>query len=340
MVWDPGEDHDACSEEGLTAVCIEGEFDVWAMSVTRDIVVSDYDPAWPEWFEAVYGHVWPAVEDIAPRIDHVGSTAVPGLAAKPIIDMDVVVTTADDLSEVIERLASIGYRWLGDLGVPGREAFELVGNQKLPAHQLYVVVKDNKAHLDHWLLRDLLREDAEARSTTPPSRDTTPSWPTGTWKCTWPRRRPSWPNSSPEHEPSGDSGRRPTGNRTSIRPDRHPAFSGTVWWAQGSRLMSSRSTLRATTWATCCASLGDSRWRYHRGFVLAGTTITALLLRDCLQRPAGDVIGRYRLLAHEGEVLPCSDRLRRGASAGPGSSPRSSIGVSTAPGHSTLTLTP
>jgi len=162
-VWDAGEDHDAYSEEGLTAVCIEGEFDVWAVSVTHDIVISDYDPAWPEWFEAVYGHVWPAVRDIALRIDHVGSTAVPGLAAKPIIDMDVVVATAHDVSEVIERLATIGYRWRGDLGVPGREAVKLIRDQKLPAHQLYVVVENNKAHLDHWLLRDLLREDAEAR---------------------------------------------------------------------------------------------------------------------------------------------------------------------------------
>jgi hypothetical protein len=41
-------------------------------------------------------------------------------------------------------------------------------------------------------------------------------------------------------------------------------------------------------------------------------TITALLRVTCLQRPAGDVIGRYRLLARDGEVLPCSDRLRRG----------------------------
>ncbi len=44
-MWDAGEGHDAYSDEGLTAVCIEGEFDVWAVSVTHDIVVSDYDPA-------------------------------------------------------------------------------------------------------------------------------------------------------------------------------------------------------------------------------------------------------------------------------------------------------
>jgi GrpB-like predicted nucleotidyltransferase (UPF0157 family) len=88
---------------------------------------------------------------------------VPGLAAKPIIDMDIVVATEDDVRPVIERLAAIGYRWLGDLGIPGRQAFDPNPDDALPAHHLYVVVENNKAHLDHWLLRDLLREDANAR---------------------------------------------------------------------------------------------------------------------------------------------------------------------------------
>lgn len=162
-VWEPGEDHDARSEAGLTAVCAAGEFDVMALSVTRDIVVSDYDPAWPEWFAAVRRTVWPAVEDVALRIDHVGSTAVPGLAAKPMIDMDVVVATEHGVMAAVERLAAIGYRWRGDLGVPGRQAVEPARDDGLPAHHLYVVVEDSKAHLDHRLLRDLLREDADTR---------------------------------------------------------------------------------------------------------------------------------------------------------------------------------
>jgi GrpB-like predicted nucleotidyltransferase (UPF0157 family) len=111
----------------------------------------------------VSAHVWPAVRDVALRIDHVGSTAVPGLAAKPIIDMDVVLASERDLPAVTERLAAIGYRWRGDLGVPGREAFGPRRDLGLPPHQLYVVVEDNRAHLDHWLLRDLLRDDAQAR---------------------------------------------------------------------------------------------------------------------------------------------------------------------------------
>ena len=58
---------------------------------TTSIVVVDYDPSWPTTFEQVRVQVWPAVQDVAIGIEHVGSTSVPGLAAKPIIDMDVVV---------------------------------------------------------------------------------------------------------------------------------------------------------------------------------------------------------------------------------------------------------
>ena len=50
-----------------------------------------------------------------------------------------------------------------NLGVTGRQAFKLRQDGGWPPHQLYLVVEDNRAHLDHWLLRDLLREDAGAR---------------------------------------------------------------------------------------------------------------------------------------------------------------------------------
>jgi GrpB-like predicted nucleotidyltransferase (UPF0157 family) len=161
--WDVGEEHDARSDGGCTAICVEGAFEMWATQVTKDIVVVDYDERWPTWFEEISAVVWPAVADVAVRIDHVGSTSVPGVAAKPIIDMDVVVASDEDVSPAIERLAAIGYRWRGDLGVEGRQAFQPVEEDDLPPHQLYLVVEGNKAHLDHVLLRDLLRQDSEAR---------------------------------------------------------------------------------------------------------------------------------------------------------------------------------
>jgi GrpB-like predicted nucleotidyltransferase (UPF0157 family)/quercetin dioxygenase-like cupin family protein len=162
-LWEAGEEHEAHSDAGLTATCIEGSFDVWAVVVTTDIVVADHDPAWRGWFETVRDHVWPAVEGLALRIDHVGSTAVPGLAAKPVVDMDIVVAAPADVRPAIRRLAAIGYRWRGDLGVVGREAFAPPPDADLPPHHLYLVVEGSPAHLDHVVLRDLLRGDAGAR---------------------------------------------------------------------------------------------------------------------------------------------------------------------------------
>jgi GrpB-like predicted nucleotidyltransferase (UPF0157 family)/quercetin dioxygenase-like cupin family protein len=162
-LWDQGEDHEAGTDTGLTALCIEGDFEVWATAVTKDITVTDYNAAWPRWFEQVRAHVWPAVSDIAVGIDHVGSTAVPGLAAKPIIDLDVVVASEAGTGPVIARLTDIGYRWRGDLGVAGRQVFDPVRDLGLPPHHLYLVVKDSRPHLDHWLLRDLLKADGAAR---------------------------------------------------------------------------------------------------------------------------------------------------------------------------------
>jgi GrpB-like predicted nucleotidyltransferase (UPF0157 family) len=164
VLLDPGETGQLASDAGLTAINIEGDFQPAATVVTQEIVVSDYDPEWLAWFEELKDRLWPAVASVAMRIDHVGSTSVPGLAAKPIIDMDIVVRGPEEVDVVVERLRAIGYTWLGDLGVEGREAFQPPPEGFTPRHHLYVVVENNKAHLDHWLLRDLLRSDPEARA--------------------------------------------------------------------------------------------------------------------------------------------------------------------------------
>jgi GrpB-like predicted nucleotidyltransferase (UPF0157 family) len=129
----------------------------------RTIVVVDYDPGWPETFELVRSHVWPAVSDIASSIEHVGSTAVPGLAAKPVIDVTVVVPSQDDVPLAIERLARIGYVHRGDLGIEGREAFD--GPDGAPDHNLYLCPRDGLGLANHLAVRDHLRahpEDVQA----------------------------------------------------------------------------------------------------------------------------------------------------------------------------------
>ncbi len=120
------------------------------------IVVSDYHPGWPERFEDLRQRLAPHVAGLAVSIEHVGSTAVPGCAAKPIIDLDIVVSEESVMPELVSRLAGQGYRHEGDLGIRGREAF-----QAPPAssgHHLYAVVAGSKPHLDHVLLRGYLRQ--------------------------------------------------------------------------------------------------------------------------------------------------------------------------------------
>jgi GrpB-like predicted nucleotidyltransferase (UPF0157 family) len=125
------------------------------------VVVVDADPRWPRQFQQIALYLEPFVGESALRIEHVGSTSVPSLAAKPIIDIDVVVAHESQVHEVISLIESAGYRWVGDLTVTGREAFEPINTPSLPVHHLYLVVENNRAHTDHWLLRDALRENPE-----------------------------------------------------------------------------------------------------------------------------------------------------------------------------------
>ncbi|POX52844.1 GrpB family protein [Streptomyces sp. Ru72] len=124
--------------------------------MTHVIVISDYDPRWPERFEDLRQRLAPHVVDLAVSIEHVGSTAVPGCAAKPVIDLDVVVSEEAVIPELISRLAGQGYQHEGDLGIRGREAFQ--APPAAPGHHLYAVVAGSKPHLDHVLLRDYLRQ--------------------------------------------------------------------------------------------------------------------------------------------------------------------------------------
>lgn len=124
--------------------------------MTDVIVVSDYDSRWPEQFEDLRQRLAPHVASLAVSIEHVGSTAVPRCAAKPVIDLDIVVSEEAVMPELISRLAGQGYRHEGDLGVPGREAFQ--APPAAPEHHLYGVAAGSKPHLDHVLLRDYLRE--------------------------------------------------------------------------------------------------------------------------------------------------------------------------------------
>lgn len=124
-------------------------------SQREPIVISDYDDTWVATFAELAEPVGAVLLDLGARVEHVGSTAVAGLAAKPIIDIDVVVRSGDHVATAIERLRNLGYIYQGDKGIPGREAFLWPSGAR--RHHLYLVVAGSRPHLAHIQFRDHLR---------------------------------------------------------------------------------------------------------------------------------------------------------------------------------------
>ena len=121
------------------------------------VVIADYDPAWPRRYEALRARLVEALGELAAAIEHVGSTSVPGLAAKPTIDLNVMLRSSDELPAVIERLAGLGYAHEGDLGIAGREAFATPPGYGVHDHHLYVCAPGWGGYADQIVFRDYLR---------------------------------------------------------------------------------------------------------------------------------------------------------------------------------------
>jgi GrpB-like predicted nucleotidyltransferase (UPF0157 family) len=118
-------------------------------------VVAEYDPGWPGVFERLRDRLDAVLAGVAHVTEHVGSTAVCGLAAKPIIDVDIVVANQAAVGPAAKALAAAGWRHEGDLGIKGREAF--LPPADAAYHHLYLVVAGSRPHRDHIDLRDFLR---------------------------------------------------------------------------------------------------------------------------------------------------------------------------------------
>jgi GrpB-like predicted nucleotidyltransferase (UPF0157 family) len=126
--------------------------------VRADCVVP-YDANWPHEFALLRDRLTPLLNTTSCVVEHVGSTAVPGCWAKPVIDIDIVVNTENLIDQTTGCLVDAGYRSQGDLGIPGRLAFQHPPDW--PSHHLYLVVCDSTPHRDHIDFRDYLRGHPE-----------------------------------------------------------------------------------------------------------------------------------------------------------------------------------
>jgi len=131
--------------------------------VTKHVVVVPYDDRWPRAFLEIRAELAIALGSAVLAIEHVGSTAVPGLSAKPVIDIDIVIASLADFPEVRTRLEGIGYRHEGNLGIAGREAFKYEEKRHLMKHHLYVCTADAAELKRHLAFRDHLRTHPEDR---------------------------------------------------------------------------------------------------------------------------------------------------------------------------------
>lgn len=129
---------------------------------TAKVTVLPYDSAWKSAFEAIKKEIEGAAGDLILGIEHVGSTSVEGMSAKPCIDLDVVIRDVSVLEAVIARLAAIGYIHEGDLGIPGREAFKYTDKPHLQTHHLYVCPRDSRELHRHITFREFLKSHPEA----------------------------------------------------------------------------------------------------------------------------------------------------------------------------------
>lgn len=129
---------------------------------TARVIVVPYDEAWKSDFEKIKKEIDMAVGDLIVGIEHVGSTSVEGLSAKPCIDVDVIIKDYSVFDELVKKLEAVGYIHEGDLGIKDREAFKYSDKEHLQKHHLYVCPKYSGELFRHITFRDFLRSNPDA----------------------------------------------------------------------------------------------------------------------------------------------------------------------------------
>lgn len=126
----------------------------------REIVILEYDPLWPKKFQAHAAIIVDALGDVALRIEHIGSTSVPGLAAKPVIDILVVVADSSDEASYLPKMEAAGYALrVREPDFHGHRMF------RTPDRDVHVhFVSAGSSEIERWLIfRDRLRTSAVDR---------------------------------------------------------------------------------------------------------------------------------------------------------------------------------
>jgi GrpB-like predicted nucleotidyltransferase (UPF0157 family) len=133
------------------------------------MLIQKYNPSWITDFNNIKNVITEALTNLNVHIEHIGSTSIPNLAAKPIIDIDIIFDTPKDFETIKSRLEKIGYYHNGNQGIPNRDVFKRDKSDAkheildLITHHLYVCPSDSAELQRHLLFRDYLKSNEEAR---------------------------------------------------------------------------------------------------------------------------------------------------------------------------------
>ncbi|MCL1794565.1 MAG: GrpB family protein [Oscillospiraceae bacterium] len=123
------------------------------------LVVLPYDPNWKTEFERIRDYLMEQIGDLIVEIKHGGSTSVPGLAAKPIIDIFAMMESYDIFPEIVARLEKVGFVHEGDGGIKDREVFKRIIPDDFMNYHFYVCPKDSEENRRHTIFRNVLLND-------------------------------------------------------------------------------------------------------------------------------------------------------------------------------------
>ena len=121
------------------------------------IRVAPHDPAWSAAFDVEAMRIRDAAGDVVVRLHHIGSTAIPGIHAKPVIDMLLEVASLAGLDIRISALEALGYEALGEFGIAGRRYFRRDDADGVRTHQLHAFVAGGADVVRHLAFRDYMR---------------------------------------------------------------------------------------------------------------------------------------------------------------------------------------
>ena len=129
--------------------------------------IKPYNPDWKTEFENLRDILYTELKEFKLNIQHIGSTSIPGLIAKPILDIDIIIKNKIHLGDISAILEKLGYKNKGEQGISGRFAFRQSSDltpskgasKNWQEHHLYVCLSDSLALKNHIMFRDALLQD-------------------------------------------------------------------------------------------------------------------------------------------------------------------------------------